>query len=558
MKQTSVLLMMIFSLWGLFAESSQDKTLDVLTKELKREYEILSQQSPAVHYMDYRLEKKKAWRCSAGMGCLIDANSNANNFFFANVRVGDKTLDNTHLVKGKRNRVTTFLIKTPLEEDGEKALLQAIWNRTEQAYNDASRAYSYHQNNIKVEDEKPVDDFASAPAADYYEEVEDYELSDKEKAAWQAFVTKASALFRVDDKMMKGEVSFSYDKARKYFTSSEGQHIVQNYLHTRVFIAGSVMADNGNVMNLHHAFDTYLPTELPSEEVILLEVQKIVDKLLELKTAAIAQPYTGPAILSPAAAGVFFHEIFGHRIEGQRLKDENDGQTFKTKVGESVLPKTFSVDFDPQIKKYKDFYLNGHYVYDDEGVKGEHVSVVKDGVLQNFLMSRTPIDGFAVSNGHGRADFYHGTVARQSNMFISSSKPLSDVKLRKALIKECKKQGLEYGYYFKRVTGGFTTTGRFLPNAFNVTPNEVYRIYVDGRADELVRGVDLIGTPLSMFSTIAAAGTTESVFNGTCGAESGGVPVATISPAILVRTIETQKKNQKFSTGAILPAPAHE
>ena len=127
-----------------------------------------------------------------------------------------------------------------------------------------------------------------------------------------------------------------------------------------------------------------------------------------------------------------------------------------------------------------------------------------------------------------------------------------------SLIKQCKKQKLEYGYYFKEVTGGFTMTGRLIPNAFNVTPNEVYRVYVDGRPDELVRGVDLIGTPLSMFSTIQAAGNEEGLFNGFCGAESGRVPVATIAPAIFVGKIETQKKNQKFSTGPILPPPTVE
>ena len=170
-------------------------------------------------------------------------------------------------------------------------------------------------------------------------------------------------------------------------------------------------------------------------------------------------------------------------------------------------------------------------------------------------MCRNPIEGFASSNGHGRGDVYHTPVSRQSNMFIETSKPYSEAQLRKMLIKECKKQKLEYGYYFKEVTGGFTMTGRFIPNAFNVTPNEVYRVYVDGRPDELVRGVDLIGTPLSMFSTIMAGGTEKGLFNGTCGAESGGVPVASISPAILVGKVETQKKTQKFSTGPILTPP---
>ena len=123
------------------------------------------------------------------------------------------------------------------------------------------------------------------------------------------------------------------------------------------------------------------------------------------------------------------------------------------------------------------------------------------------------------------------------------------------LIKECKKQGKAYGYLFRDVMGGFTNTARYMPNAFNIFPTEVYRIYTDGRPDELVRGVDLIGTPLAMFSEIAAAGNKPGVFHGFCGAESGSVPVSAIAPALLVKKIETQKKMKSQLDETILPRP---
>ena len=103
--------------------------------------------------------------------------------------------------------------------------------------------------------------------------------------------------------------------------------------------------------------------------------------------------------------------------------------------------------------------------------------------------------------------------------------------------------------------GGFTQTGRYMPNAFNVTPIEVYRIYTDGRPDELVRGVDLIGTPLSIFSNIEAAGDDYDIFDGYCGAESGSVPVSTICPTLFVKQIETQRKAKNQSKPPILPRP---
>jgi TldD protein len=252
---------------------------------------------------------------------------------------------------------------------------------------------------------------------------------------------------------------------------------------------------------------------------------------------------------------VFFYFFFGHRIEGARLKKETDGQTFKKKVGEIVLPKDFSVIFDPNITTYRGIPLNGSYKYDDEGVKGEKVIIVDRGVLKNFLMTRTPINDFPKSNGHARAQAGLQPVSRQSNLIVETEKPYTDAQLKEMLIEEAKKQDKEYGYYFARVAGGFAMIGRFLPNSFNVTPLEVYRVFVDGRPDELVRGVDLVGTPLAMFSQVEAAGDTPGNFAGMCGAESGSVPAGCCSPALFVKQIEMQKKDKSQNRPPILERP---
>jgi predicted Zn-dependent protease len=294
---------------------------------------------------------------------------------------------------------------------------------------------------------------------------------------------------------------------------------------------------------------------MPPDEVIIADVRNMVKKLEELKEAPIVDPYTGPAILSGRASGVFFHEIFGHRIEGHRQKKESEGQTFKKKIGEQILPEFVSVYSDPRKKELNGTKLLGYYEYDDEGVRGQKVDVVVNGVFKNFLMSRSPIEGFAKSNGHGRCQAGYTPVSRQSNLLVVSSKPTEFNKLRQQLIEECKKQNKEFGLLFEDIQGGFTMTGRTIPNAFNVLPTEVYRIYTDGRPDELVRGVDLVGTPLVMFSNITATGDKMEIFNGRCGAESGWVPVSAASPALFVSQIEVQKKEKSQERPALLPRP---
>ena len=121
---------------------------------------------------------------------------------------------------------------------------------------------------------------------------------------------------------------------------------------------------------------------------------------------------------------------------------------------------------------------------------------------------------------------------------------MSAAQLRQMLIDEIKRQGKPYGFYFEHVTGGYTTTGRVGLSIIQGDSAGRLSCYADGRPDELVRGVDIVGTPLSSFARIMATSDKPEVFNGYCGAESGSVPVSAVSPAILVSELEIQKKEK--------------
>ena len=164
-------------------------------------------------------------------------------------------------------------------------------------------------------------------------------------------------------------------------------------------LSASLKAADGMVLPLNMDYFAYNPDELPGIDRMVADAKEMIRRLLALRDAPVADPFTGPAILSGSASGVFFHEIFGHRLEGHRLK--TGGQTFKKMVGEQVLPVDFQVYCDPTLTRYAGTDLNGHYLYDDEGVRARRVNNVENGVLKEFLMSRVPLDGFPVSNGHG-------------------------------------------------------------------------------------------------------------------------------------------------------------
>jgi predicted Zn-dependent protease len=355
-------------------------------------------------------------------------------------------------------------------------------------------------------------------------------------SGWEERLRAVSSVLAREAVVLDSEAALSISTTRKSFASSEGSAVQHGSVSWRVTLSATTRADDGMELFRYESFTARTPEGLPDEAALRKKAEAMTADLVALRAAPVLEPYTGPAILSGRAAGVFFHEIFGHRIEGHRQKDESEGQTFTKMIGQRVLPELLSVF----------------------GVPARRATVVEKGILKGFLMSRTPVSGFATSNGHGRAQAGQRPVGRQANLIVEASSSVSEARLREMLVEECRKQGKPFGLLFADISGGFTFTGRFAPQAFKVSPVMVYRVYADGRADELVRGADLIGTPLVAFSKIVAAGTDREVFNGGCGAESGWVPVSASAPSLLTAQIEVQKKEKSSARPPLLPPPGRE
>lgn len=537
-----------------------DKLLHLLKQELDYNLQELKKQELPPYYMNFRVLEERNVTVQTSFGTVMGVREQKSRQFIPQIRVGSMELDNF-----KKNAMGTWKDRNgnyvaaflPVDDsETDAAVKQAIWSEVLKRYEFAVQTYraTKAQSSVSVEDEDKAPCFSSAPVEKYFEAPLTASQQQINTEEWEKRLKEISATFKSSPLLLAGEASLSYKIQRTYLVDSDGSEVVQNRTYARVVVTAKMKAEDGMDLPLNLSYFAYEPEDLPSNEKMVADAQDMVKRLTLLRKAPVANPFTGPALLSGPASGVFFHEIFGHRIEGHRMK--SGGQTFKKMVGEQVLPTDFQVYCDPTLREYAGTDLNGYYIYDDQGVKARRVDVVKDGILNEFLMSRVPLDGFPQSNGHGRTAGGGDPVSRQSNLVVETKQPKTEAELRGMLIAEAQKQGLEYGYYFKEVTSGFTYTGEGGSlNSFSVTPLEVYRIYVDGRPDELVRGVDLIGTPLSMFSNIVCAGDTPSVFTGMCGAESGWVPVTASSPMILVNKIETQRRAKSQDIPPILPAP---
>jgi predicted Zn-dependent protease len=317
----------------------------------------------------------------------------------------------------------------------------------------------------------------------------------------------------------------------------------------------STRAEDGMSISLARTFESRTEHDLPSQVELERQIKLLAGQLDALRTAPTAEPYNGPALLSGRAAAVFFHEVLGHRLEGQRQRGTQEGETFTKEVGNLILPAFISVADDPTLSTLNGTYLSGYYAYDDEGQPAQKVELVQNGILKQFLMSRIPIANFDISNGHGRAQDGRMPTGRQGNLIVTSAKTTPEKKLRQLLLDEIKKENKPYGLYFEDIASGYTLTQRVTPQAFQVIPQLVYRVYADGRPDELVRGVQIVGTPQASLTHILATGDKQDIFNGECGAESGSIPVSAIAPAMLFSSIETQKAPQGKVRPPILPSP---
>jgi TldD protein len=536
--------------------TAQDPLLEILGKELNREFADLNKQEIPAYYLSYRVADQNVLDIAGSFGTIDRIQRNKSRTLTAQVRVGSSELDNFHEIRGTSSMIMQNTTPIPVVND-ESSINQILWQVTNDQYFQAVQKLTQVKGNIAVnaveEDKSP--DFSRESATQYYEKPINITVDKTTEEKLISKVRLYSGAFTKSKNILNSTVRFNISYGRDYFVSSEGSKIAENHPRINLSIYGYTLTDDGMEMPLYKSYYITDLKDLPKDETVLADIDVLIKKLEALQVAPVVEPYSGPALLSGEATGVFFHEIFGHRVESARMKSQNDAQTFKSKVGEEVLSKDLSVIFDPTITNYKGYVLSGSYKYDDEGMKSKKVVVVNKGILSDFLTGRTPINGFLNSNGHGRAQVGSSPVSRQSNLFLESEKILTESELRKLFVEELKKENLAFGYYFKEVSGGFTSTGRIQPNAFNVTPLEVYRVYVDGKPDELVRGINLVGTPLAMFSEIEAVGGEYGLFNGTCGAESGGVPVASVCPMMFVKKIEIQKKAKSTNTKPILDGP---
>jgi len=448
------------------AKAVSDPVMKVMQAELARASSDLGKTDSAPYYMSYTVYDQNLVVLVGAYGSLLTDASLQRRQADVVMRVGAPGLDNTH----GQSRSTGMSSGTLPVGDDQDAIARVLWELTDREYKRAAPAFLNVRTNtaVRAEEEDKSPDFSKETPEIHLGSVTPPPAFDR--AAWGGEVRRLSSAFRKYPDIYFATVVVQVTDSNSRMVSSEGNAIETPSATTRLIMEAQTRADDGMELLRVETFQAPSAAGLPSEADLAAKISKMADDLKALKNAPVAEPYDGPALLSGRAAAVFFHEVLGHRLEGHRQRDEDEGQTFTKKVGQEVLPKFLSVSDDPTLHELAGVKLAGSYDFDNEGVPAKRVDVIQNGVLKNFLLSRMPIKDFSQSNGHGRNQPGLMPTGRQGNLIVTSTQSVPESEMRQKLIDEIKKQDKPYGLYFDDIQGGFTLTTRSLPQAFQVLP----------------------------------------------------------------------------------------
>lgn len=540
-----------------------DPLLQALQSEMSRSVARLRLDDfEAPYFISYRLTDVRSTNFRASYGALTNSGGDRYRALAVDVRVGDYVDDNTSDDDGfyydprDEDSYTYSRRYAPIDND-TAALRQELWLLTDFRYKTALETFIGERGRRIQKVDKPdrPDDFSAAAKVDRLDQVDTLTI---DKKRWENIVRTISARFKSQPLIHASDVDFMATAQIRYLLTSEGTRLRTNLHNYSLAISVETRADDGMPISLETVWKSHMASGMPDSASVAFAADSLAQLLLQLREAPIMEPYTGAAIIRRGASGVFFHEALGHRLEGHRTRRESEGHTFKHKMNQRIIPDFLDVYDDPTQKSAAGTELYGNYEYDDEGVRAQRTPLVEKGVLNGFLMCRTPIKDIKTSNGHGRGDMWNEPVSRMGSLFVTTSTPVSYDALRAQLLEKCKLDGKEYGLVFEDIAAGETNTSSYGVQTLRVRPRVVKKVYVDDGREELVRGVELIGTPLAVLESIQALGNDPGVFNGVCGAESGWVSVSAIAPSVLVGEIEVQRMDRNLKRGPILPPPLHD
>jgi TldD protein len=577
--------------------NDNDQTLRAMRDEMSRAKTRLELKIPGTeqpvrpYYVEYRLLDLDVREIVAEFGTLLNTTRTRNRFMNVEARVGDYKHDSSNFVSDDGFRGFIGPTGSVGIDRDYNSLRQDLWIATDQAFKAAVETYSRKQAYLNsLARQSDIDDFSKAEPMQL---VEPLAVSDWSSRNWEQEAREASAGLRAFPQIYEARVTYYLVYATEYLLTSEGTEIRQNRRFAAIEAGMDTLADDGTPLN--HLYSAYAPrpADLPNAETVSKNLHVCGTELMALRAAPPAQDYTGPVLFEARAAAPLLAQVLGPAVNGARppvsftpvmeqmLSGLGGKSDWITRLGARVLPINVTLVDDPSVKDFNGKPLLGGYNVDDEGVRGQKVTLVDNGTLKSELMSRRPGPDFDQSNGHGRAAFLNDAKPTMSNLLFTSSETVSATELKTKFLDACRAEKLNYCLIVRQMDnpaisflhqedfsellasfGGGAGTGDRLPLV-------VYRIYpADGR-EEIVRGMRVIGLSTRSLRNIAGIGNDNFVYNymqsqvtgfagtalGAFGSAQTGIPASIVAPSLFFEEVEVRGSRGEPKRLPLLPAP---
>jgi TldD protein len=554
-----------------------DKTLQAMRDEIERSRTRL--QLPGVEkpfYIEYRLLDVDIKSVTASFGALLSSDVSQSRFMSVDVRVGDYHLDSSNFISEDGFR--GFLGSTGqvgIDRD-YNSLRQDLWLATDQAYKSAVTQMSLKNAFLRSLTKAPeIDDLSQSPPLVKVDPRIDPDWTSRN---WENEARTSSAVLKNFEQIDGTRVNYYLIYLTSYLMTSEGTTVRTSHSIAAIEASLDTHADDG--MSLHNYYAAYgaKPGELPDSATVTKGLEQAGTELMQLRGSPLGEDFTGPVLFDGPAAASMLSQVLPASLSGARpplsmtpafdqmMQRIGAQSEWSGRVGSRVLPAGVTLVDDPTVKDFQGQKLLGSYDVDDEGVKGEPVTLVDHGILRNLLMSRRPGPDFEPSNGHARSADLSDTKPLMSNLILQTTDPLKPADLKKKFLDACRDDGHQwcievkqmdnpalssvqqedYSDFIGSLAGGLSGGMR--------VPLLVYKVYVDDGRRELVRGGIINGLTLRTLRNIPAMGDDASVstymqnpgngFGGTAlgafGSALGGIPSTIITPSLLLDEVEVR------------------
>ncbi len=532
-----------------FSSFAQDSTIGVVvSSEIAKAMTHLQEPGyPLPYFISINVSDVDNWDSECDMGALNWSEHWRGRSFFPDVRVGSYALDN------HRNPVPLGVLGSWISiDDNPFALKHDLWLGLDESYKSASAGF-LRKEAQRVRDgkreydtddlshEKPVISAASFPAigggTSFYRQM-------------NRICRSVSAVFSQKPSLIQGNVSVERRSVLSRFYNSEGSriHSSRDIFHIELNIAA--VSKDGMKLYSERNFISLSTMTLPSSDMMESQGRKMLSEVGKLLLAPSTSPFNAPALIDPTVTSAIVSSL-GLNFSGESARNPSGAQIFRGKVGDIVFSKDLTLIDDPMARFFKKTPLVGFYSYDEEGVKAQKVLLVEDGRLKNFLLSRYPVIGFPHSNGHARGEAGAYPRAMPSNLFLEAKHGYSHVQLMKILRKELRKEGKPYGLWIRKVRSFVRENSAAGEESLRIMPELVYLVDAKTGKLTLVRGLDLVGTPLGFLNHVLGEGNDMTAI----GHRIGWVPMSVVAPSLVLSQVELQRSKEPPVNPPILPPP---